>query len=199
MKEEKAWVERERQTDWRTQRRFSYFFFLPWQNPWRNMLLSSNQEEGQRPIILHMSFFFSLKELIVHKSYQSILSSSEVEDRSGRRESECMRERERERKWEKEREREKIEETDQTIPVTFTFIHGGGEREIIRHRQTDRDISYFFLLFRNPTDTNLTSPYYPLSGLKITMMRLLTEAVDRGAAHIRDPIGGSNENLFVWV
>jgi len=27
----------------------------------------------------------------------------------------------------------------------------------------------------------------------------LTEAILKGAAHIRDPIGGSNETLFVYV
>jgi len=33
--------------------------------------------------------------------------------------------------------------------------------------------------------------------LKIHMMQALTEAVEKGAAHIRDPIGGTNANLFV--
>ena len=43
----------------------------------------------------------------------------------------------------------------------------------------------------------VTSPYFPMDRLKIYMMQALTEAVEKGAAHIRDPIGGSNANLFV--
>ncbi|CAH1792824.1 unnamed protein product, partial [Owenia fusiformis] len=44
---------------------------------------------------------------------------------------------------------------------------------------------------------DLTSPYFPLDRLKHYIMHLLTQAVQKGAEHIRDPIGGSNENLFV--
>ena len=43
----------------------------------------------------------------------------------------------------------------------------------------------------------VTSPYFPMDRLKIHMMQALTEAVEKGAAHIRDPIGGSNACLFV--
>ncbi|XP_052768471.1 ryanodine receptor 2-like isoform X9 [Mya arenaria] len=42
-----------------------------------------------------------------------------------------------------------------------------------------------------------TSPFFPMDRLKTYMMQALTDAVERGAAHIRDPIGGSNANLFV--
>lgn len=42
-----------------------------------------------------------------------------------------------------------------------------------------------------------TSPFFPMDRLKMHMMQALTDAVERGAAHIRDPIGGSNANLFV--
>ena len=45
----------------------------------------------------------------------------------------------------------------------------------------------------------LSSPYFPLDYLKENMMALLTEAVQIGGAHIRDPIGGSNACLFVYV
>ena len=45
----------------------------------------------------------------------------------------------------------------------------------------------------------LHSPFYPLDELKQSMMDLLTEAVQKGAAHIRDPVGGTNECLFVCV
>jgi len=45
----------------------------------------------------------------------------------------------------------------------------------------------------------MSSPFFPLDVLKQLMMELLTEAVLKGAAHIRDPIGGSNETLFVYV
>ena len=47
---------------------------------------------------------------------------------------------------------------------------------------------------RNPL---LHSPFFPLDELKQQMMDVLAEAVQKGAAHIRDPIGGSNECLFV--
>ena len=43
----------------------------------------------------------------------------------------------------------------------------------------------------------MTSPYFPLDLLKQLMMENLNEAVQKGAAHIRDPTGGSNETLFV--
>ena len=43
----------------------------------------------------------------------------------------------------------------------------------------------------------VTSPYFPMDRLKNYMMQALTEAVEKGAAHIRDPIGGTNANLFV--
>lgn len=40
-------------------------------------------------------------------------------------------------------------------------------------------------------------PFYPMDKLKKYVIYSLNEAVVKGAAHIRDPIGGSNENLFV--
>ena len=49
---------------------------------------------------------------------------------------------------------------------------------------------------RTASEINLSSPYFPLSMLKKEMMSLLTEAVHKGAAHIRDPIGGSNAAHF---
>ena len=45
----------------------------------------------------------------------------------------------------------------------------------------------------------MSSPFFPLDVLKQLMMESLTEAVTKGAAHIRDPVGGSNETLFVYV
>ncbi|ESO90186.1 hypothetical protein LOTGIDRAFT_123762 [Lottia gigantea] len=42
-----------------------------------------------------------------------------------------------------------------------------------------------------------TAPYFPMAKLKAYTMRALTQAVQVGAAHIRDPIGGTNANLFV--
>ncbi|KAL3874970.1 hypothetical protein ACJMK2_037916, partial [Sinanodonta woodiana] len=41
------------------------------------------------------------------------------------------------------------------------------------------------------------APFFPMDQLKIFIMQALTEAVEKGAAHIRDPIGGSNASLFV--
>lgn len=52
---------------------------------------------------------------------------------------------------------------------------------------------------RQQHENKLAPPFFPLDVLKEMMMQLLTDAVDRGGAHIRDPIGGSNENLFVCV
>ncbi|GFR86949.1 ryanodine receptor [Elysia marginata] len=42
-----------------------------------------------------------------------------------------------------------------------------------------------------------TAPYFPMEKLKSFIMQALTQAVEKGAAHVRDPIGGSNANLFV--
>jgi ryanodine receptor 2 len=51
---------------------------------------------------------------------------------------------------------------------------------------------------KSSSEINLmTSPLFPLDLLKQLMMDNLNEAVHKGAAHIRDPVGGSNENLFV--
>ncbi len=43
----------------------------------------------------------------------------------------------------------------------------------------------------------LKCPFFPLEVLKERMMNNLAEAVTKGAAHIRDPLGGSNATLFV--
>uniref|UniRef100_X1Z8I7 Ryanodine receptor n=1 Tax=Capitella teleta TaxID=283909 RepID=X1Z8I7_CAPTE len=53
------------------------------------------------------------------------------------------------------------------------------------------------LKYRTGSEANLSSPFFPLGLLKQQMMTLLTEAVHKGAAHIRDPIGGSNDAHFV--
>ncbi len=42
-----------------------------------------------------------------------------------------------------------------------------------------------------------TCPFFPLGFLKEQMMNNLAEAVKNGAAHIRDPLGGTNSTLFV--
>lgn len=44
-----------------------------------------------------------------------------------------------------------------------------------------------------------TSPFFPIERLKEYILRALQEATIKGAAHIRDPVGGSNANLFVYV
>ncbi|XP_047465590.1 ryanodine receptor 2 isoform X3 [Mugil cephalus] len=41
------------------------------------------------------------------------------------------------------------------------------------------------------------SPEFPLDILKIKTIEMLTEAVREGSMHVRDPIGGSTESLFV--
>lgn len=41
------------------------------------------------------------------------------------------------------------------------------------------------------------SPEFPLDILKIKTIEMLTEAVQEGSMHVRDPIGGSTESLFV--
>lgn len=41
------------------------------------------------------------------------------------------------------------------------------------------------------------SPEFPLSILKMKTIEMLTEAVQEGSMHVRDPIGGSTEFLFV--
>lgn len=44
---------------------------------------------------------------------------------------------------------------------------------------------------------NLYSPYFPLSVVREFVMTALAEAVEINQVHNRDPIGGSNENLFL--
>ncbi|XP_035389752.1 ryanodine receptor 2 isoform X2 [Electrophorus electricus] len=41
------------------------------------------------------------------------------------------------------------------------------------------------------------SPEFPLEALKSRTMEMLTEAVQEGSLHVRDPVGGSTEFLFV--
>ncbi|XP_023805329.1 ryanodine receptor 2 isoform X2 [Oryzias latipes] len=41
------------------------------------------------------------------------------------------------------------------------------------------------------------SPEFPLDTLKVKTIEMLTEAVQEGSMHVRDPIGGSTEFLFV--
>uniref|UniRef100_T1J5U5 B30.2/SPRY domain-containing protein n=1 Tax=Strigamia maritima TaxID=126957 RepID=T1J5U5_STRMM len=43
----------------------------------------------------------------------------------------------------------------------------------------------------------LSSPYFPVEVLKQFVMYAIEDAVTKGTVHNRDPIGGSNENLFV--
>ncbi|KAL1124812.1 hypothetical protein AAG570_001433 [Ranatra chinensis] len=44
---------------------------------------------------------------------------------------------------------------------------------------------------------NLYSPYFPLDAVRDYVMTALDEAVQINQVHNRDPVGGSNENLFV--
>lgn len=44
---------------------------------------------------------------------------------------------------------------------------------------------------------SLYSPYFPLDVVKNFVMTALDEAVQINQVHNRDPIGGSNENLFL--
>lgn len=55
------------------------------------------------------------------------------------------------------------------------------------------------LLFRDVIEDikNLYSPFFPLDIVKNYVMTALAEAVDINQVHNRDPIGGSNENLFL--
>ena len=46
---------------------------------------------------------------------------------------------------------------------------------------------------------NLYSPYFPLDVVRNYVMMALNEAVEVNQVHNRDPIGGSNENLFLYV
>lgn len=47
--------------------------------------------------------------------------------------------------------------------------------------------------------SNLYSPYFPLDVVRDYVMAALDEAVLINQVHNRDPIGGSNENLFLLV
>lgn len=46
---------------------------------------------------------------------------------------------------------------------------------------------------------DLHTPEFPVEVLKQFVMEALDDAVKKGITLTRDPIGGSNENLFVWV
>lgn len=46
---------------------------------------------------------------------------------------------------------------------------------------------------------SLYSPYFPLDIVRDYVMMALNEAVEVNQVHNRDPIGGSNENLFLYV
>lgn len=50
---------------------------------------------------------------------------------------------------------------------------------------------------RNNGDCLQFSPEFPLDTLKVKTIEMLTEAVREGSLHVRDPIGGSTEFLFV--
>lgn len=43
------------------------------------------------------------------------------------------------------------------------------------------------------------APFFPIEKLKEHVLSAVREATTKGAAHIRDPVGGSNANLFVSV
>lgn len=47
------------------------------------------------------------------------------------------------------------------------------------------------------TIKGLSSPHFPLDVAREFVMTALAEAVKTNQVHNRDPIGGSNENLFV--
>lgn len=57
----------------------------------------------------------------------------------------------------------------------------------------------FIFFFRDSIDNikNLYSPYFPLDVVRDYVMSALAEAVETNQVHNRDPIGGSNENLFL--
>lgn len=46
---------------------------------------------------------------------------------------------------------------------------------------------------------SLYSPHFPLDIVRDYVMMALNEAVEVNQVHNRDPIGGSNENLFLYV
>lgn len=50
-----------------------------------------------------------------------------------------------------------------------------------------------------PTIDALYSPKFPLEVVRTFVMEALHEAVDVNQVHNRDPIGWSNENLFLYV
>lgn len=50
-----------------------------------------------------------------------------------------------------------------------------------------------------PQIDQLYSPRFPLEVVREFVMGAILEAVEINQVHNRDPIGGSNENLFLWV
>ena len=60
-------------------------------------------------------------------------------------------------------------------------------------------IFYLFIHRIEENGCDSTSPYFPMDELKHFVLQSLTLAMEKGAPHIRDPIGGSNTNLFVYA
>ena len=59
-------------------------------------------------------------------------------------------------------------------------------------------LCFIYIFYRVITaGKDSTAPYFPVETLKTFVMQALKTAVVKGADHIRDPIGGSNANLFV--
>lgn len=83
--------------------------------------------------------------------------------------------------------------------VKYTF-----ESQIFFFSESMKIVPYFLILctFSLCSETvdnikSLYSPYFPLDVVKNFVMTALDEAVQINQVHNRDPIGGSNENLFL--
>lgn len=60
----------------------------------------------------------------------------------------------------------------------------------------------FLVNFKDCSDNienikSLYSPYFPLDVVRDYVMTALAESVESNQVHNRDPVGGSNENLFL--
>jgi len=64
-------------------------------------------------------------------------------------------------------------------------------------RVTDYSTENFAFRERVEDIKQLSSPFFPLEVVRDFAMHALEEAVRLNQVHNRDPIGGSNENLFV--
>lgn len=83
--------------------------------------------------------------------------------------------------------------------LTKVFKVTGSNFWINKSIKSVRNVFFFFFREKITSLKDLSTPYFPMETLKQFVMEAIDDAVRKGARPNRDPIGGSNANLFVWV